>query len=606
MCGIVGYCGARTAAPILYRGLQRLEYRGYDSAGVAVATDDGFRVARAKGHVSGLSAKLPPEGNWGLGHTRWATHGKPSEHNAHPIASCDGRVVVVHNGIIENHDRLRRELSGRGHRFATETDTEVVAHLLEEEVRRAKLAEALLATVERLEGSYALVAASAREPGTLACARIASPLVLGLGEGENFVASDVAAFLDSTRRVAYLGEGELATVTRDSVRVFDRKGRPVSPAVETVAWSLADAEKGGFEHFMLKEIHETPRAIADALLGRASLLAEGRLAADAGQLLDWYEYDRLLMVACGTSYHAGLVGRRFFETIAKLPVDVELASEFRLRPDIPVPRWGAIAITQSGETADTLAAMKKARTEGYRILTLANVVGSTATRLSEGTFLTRAGPEVSVAATKSFTNQIVSLALLAVHAGHARGRLGPSEVRRLSSELAALPRFVQSVIDAAPGIRDHASLVAQAQSCFFIGRGSCHAIALEGALKLKEISYVHAEGFAAGELKHGPLALLDERTPVVALVPPDATRSLVLANVGEIRARDAPVLVVCEEGDREAADAGDRVLTVPAADPAVFPVTANVALQLLAYHAARALSRPIDRPRNLAKSVTVE
>lgn len=608
MCGIVGYVGRARADELLYAGLRRLEYRGYDSAGIAVPASGGFRVARVVGTVKGLEGKLGFPGTSGLGHTRWATHGKPSERNAHPIASCDGKVVVIHNGIIENHKQLRAELEGKGHRFATETDTEVAAHLVEDAYRRAKdLEAALVSVVERLQGSYALAVMHADAPDMIGAARIASPLVLGIGKGENFLASDVTAFLDRTRSVVFLEDGELASLTPERVRVFDRTGKTIRRSAQQISWSLEDAERGGYEHFMLKEIMETPRAIREALVGRVPALLEGELDLE-GSWPDgaWVDADRLLILACGSSYHASLAGKRMFESLASLPVEAEIASEFRLSPELPISVSLALAITQSGETADTLAAMKKAKAQGYRLMSLANVVGSTATRLADATMLLRAGPEVSVAATKSFTNQLVSLVMLAVLAGRERKRLGAQEAKRVVTELRALPSLVQTVLDDSELIKKQCKPIARARSCFTIGRGMSHAIALEAALKIKEVSYVHAEGFPAGELKHGPLALLAADTPVLALVPPDESRNLMLTNIGEVRARDAPVIAVCEEGDREAVQSADAAIEIPRSDPILFPMAANVALQLVAYHTARMLKRPIDRPRNLAKSVTVE
>ncbi len=606
MCGIVGYTGKRDAAGILLGGLRRLEYRGYDSAGLAVCSPGGLSVVKAVGRVEQLSRREHPRGVAGIGHTRWATHGRPSEANAHPHTDCSGDFAVVHNGIIENYGDLREELETRGHLFRSETDTEVIAHLIEE-AHRGDLTAATREALARLEGSYAIAVVSNREPGAIVAARQKSPLLIGLGSDGNLLASDATAVLEHTNRVIYLIDGETARLDADGVRVFDPDGKPVTPVVDTLTWSLEDAEKGGFEHFMLKEIHEIPRALHELLRGRLTSL-DSRFDVEGGlSAADLAAAQRILVLACGTSYHAGLIGKALIERLAGVPVDVQLASEYRYGTAFPGPRTLAICVSQSGETADTLEALRKAHLNDHRTLAMTNVVGSTITREADGVFHLRAGPEIGVAATKTFVNSVVAFYLLALHLGAQRRRLPPADFRSLVADVKALPRLSQQTLDHAESVRFFAEkLLVHAERAFFLGRQLSHGVALEAALKLKEISYVHAEGYAAGELKHGPLALLEEGVPVIACVARDPTYAVMLSNIGEVRARGAHVLAIVDESNVDIDKYVNGVLRLPSVNPLFFPVPTTVALYLLAYYSARARGCEIDKPRNLAKSVTVE
>ncbi|MHB8605986.1 MAG: glutamine--fructose-6-phosphate transaminase (isomerizing) [Thermoplasmatota archaeon] len=588
---------------MLVRALARLEYRGYDSAGVAVATAHGLDVQRVVGRVARLATLELPDGATGIGHTRWATHGRPNEENAHPHRDCTGDFAIVHNGIIENHVRLREALEGRGHRFSSETDTEVLAHLVEEKYA-GNLVEALREALAEVEGTYAVALVSARDPGVIVAARERSPLLVGYGMGENFIASDATALLDHTRRVTYVLDGEIVRVTRDEVRVFGRDAlKEVPPVVHELKWSLDEAEKGGFPHFMLKEIHEIPRALREALHGRlANLDLEGSLG-----VADLARARRFLILGCGTSYHAALVARPLIERLAMVPVEVRLASEYRHSTAFADPDTVAILVSQSGETADTIGALARASLDERPTLAIVNVVGSTLSRDADATLFIRAGPEIGVAATKTFVNSLAALYLLAYHVGQARGAISAGEARRLAAEFKALPRLAQQALELEPTLSEIAKEhLASPRSAFFLGRQENYGIALEGALKLKEISYVHAEGYAAGELKHGPLALLEPGTPVFALLPRDATYSNMVSSVGECRAREADVIGFFEPGDIDAEKIANRAVRLPPCDPLFFAFPATIALYLLAYHAAAQRDLPIDMPRNLAKSVTVE
>ncbi|WP_025323698.1 glutamine--fructose-6-phosphate transaminase (isomerizing) [Deferrisoma camini] len=609
MCGIVGYIGRQPCTPILVEGLKRLEYRGYDSAGVAVVEAGGVRVVRSVGKLAALEEKLRGtelKGTVGVGHTRWATHGRPSEENAHPHAA--GEVVVVHNGIIENYLELRGELSAAGHEFLSETDTEVIPHLIQRFLRDgADLEEALRQTIARLDGSYAVAVVSAADPDRLLAARRASPLVVGLGEGETFVASDIPAVLGHTRRFIFLEDGDLAVCTREGVRITHADQGPVDREVHVVQWTPAMAEKGGYKHFMQKEIFEQPRALADTLSGR---LGAGRAAVhlDGGDQADEIarRIGRLHIVACGTSYHAGLVGKYWIEGIARVPVEVSLASEFRYQDPILGPETGLLLISQSGETADTLAALAEGREKGAPILSICNVVGSSIPRASDAVLYTHAGPEIGVASTKAFTTQLATLYLLALHMGAARGRLSAEDLAERIEAVRAVPGAVERSLESDPHIETVARSIMDATSSLFLGRGLQFPIALEGALKLKEISYIHAEGYAAGEMKHGPIALVDEDLPVVALSPQGATYEKMRSNIQEVRARRGRVIAVASESDAEIADHAESVLRVPDFDPELLPIVSVVPLQLLAYHTAVLKGTDVDQPRNLAKSVTVE
>ncbi len=607
MCGIIGYVGGRHATPLLIAGLRRLEYRGYDSAGVAVWSEGGTRVVRCQGKLAGLEEKLarePLTGTVGIGHTRWATHGRPSDENAHPHKV--GGVSVIHNGIIENHLALRQELAAAGATFASETDTELVAHLIDRAMRAgaADLATAVRMALAKVRGAYAFVVMSDADPGTLIAAKNSSPLVVGLGDGENFLASDVPAILSETRRVIFVEEGEMVTVTRDRVTLSDFEGRPHHREPRTITWSAVQAEKGGFKHFMLKEIHEQPRAVADTLVGRVELEKDDVVLVDLD--LDVAHLKRIVFVACGTSYHAALVGEFLIEGLARIPVEVELASEFRYRDPLVGPGDLVIAVSQSGETLDTMAAVREAKDRGARVLAVCNVVESSIARLADHAFYTHAGPEIGVASTKAFTTQLAAMVLIAIHLGRRTGKLDPARARVLLAELVALPTKMQDVIDHAAQLQVLARRHGHADGFLFLGRGAQYPIALEGALKLKEISYIHAEGYAAGEMKHGPIALIDEHLPVVVLAPRGPYYDKVISNLSEVKARQGKVLAIATLGDREIGTLADDVIMVPDTALELQPLLTVLPLQLLAYHVADVKGTDIDQPRNLAKSVTVE
>jgi len=596
MCGIVGYAGHRRALPILLDSLKRLEYRGYDSAGVAIV-GSALQVVKDKGFIADLEAKLPAiEGSTGLAHTRWATHGPPSQANAHPHVDCTGTIALAHNGIIENFVELRESLQAKGHTFRSQTDTESLVHLIEAHYR-GDLVAAVRAALREVRGSYAIAAVSATEPGTIVGARNESPLVVGLGPDENFLASDVPALLKHTDRVLYMMDEEIVVLTPTSAVITDLEGRAVAREEERITWTLEDAEKGGFEHFMLKEIYEQPAAIHETLLGRVANLEVNGFFADG--------FTSVKLLACGTSYHAALVGKYILEEIARIPASAELASEYRYAHG-PSERPLVILLTQSGETADTLGAAREAKRRGCKTLAICNVVGSTMTREADKTIYTRAGPEIGVAATKTFVTQLVALYLIALRMGLDRGTLGYEEADRLKDELRSLPRAVQAVLNRSDDIRALAEKYADAKDMFYIGRHVNYPVAMEGALKIKEISYVHAEAYAAGELKHGPLALLTPGTPVVAIAVRDHTYEKMRSNVGEVNARGSPVLAIGTDGDKELPKFVDDVVSVPRMSGVFNPVPVTVALQLFAYHVARLRACPIDKPRNLAKSVTVE
>jgi len=596
MCGIVGYAGRRNALPILLDGLKRLEYRGYDSAGVAIV-GSALQVVKDKGFIANLEAQLPPlKGTTGFAHTRWATHGPPSKVNAHPHVDCHGKIALAHNGIIENFASLREKLEAGGHTFVSQTDTESLVHLIES-YYDGDLEEAIRKALHDVRGSYAILAVHADEPGKVVGARNESPLVVGLGPDENFLASDVPALLRYTDRVLYVMDKEMVVITPKGVELKDLEGRAVKREPQRITWSLEDAEKGGFEHFMLKEIHEGPKAIQETLLGRlANLEVNGFLSEGVTSVK---------LVACGTSYHAALVGKYILEEIARIPASAELASEYRYSQG-PSERPLVILISQSGETADTLGAAREARRRGCKTLGITNVLGSSLTRETDLTLYTRAGIEISVAGTKTFYAQLVVLYLIALKIGQDRGALGYDELDSLKDHLRSLPRTVQYVLNKADEIRALAAKYGNARDVFFIGRHVNYPVALEGALKLKEISYIHGEAYAAGELKHGPLALLSPATPVVAISVKGPTYEKMRSNVGEVSARGSPVLAIGTEGDKELPRSVDDVIWIPDVPWIFSPVAVSVALQLFAYEAARLRGCPIDKPRNLAKSVTVE
>jgi glucosamine--fructose-6-phosphate aminotransferase (isomerizing) len=608
MCGIIGYVGNEECAPILLDGLRRLEYRGYDSAGVAVHDGKELRVLRAAGKLTALGdalARTPVHGTTGIGHTRWATHGKPSEHNAHPHVS--GGVAVVHNGIIENHVELKHELKSQGREFLSDTDTEIVAHLVDMATRRGlDLFEAVRAALGRIRGAYAIAVLSKADPSRIVLAKNASPLVIGLGEGVMLAASDVPALLSHTRDVIFLDDGEMAEITRSGARVEKVDGTRVNRAPTKITWSLMQAERGGYKHFMLKEIFEQPRALEDTLRGRVSLESGDLEAAEMGvSVEDARAVKRVILLACGTSYHAALHGRYLLESLARVPAVAELASEFRYRDPVVGEGDLVVAVSQSGETADTLAAAKEARERGARLLAVVNVQGSAIARASHGTLYTHAGPEIGVASTKCFTAQLAALTMLAIHLGRARGALTADKGRELLHEFVQLPHKMRDALAASRHVESVARAVMHTRDALFLGRGLSSAVALEGALKLKEISYVHAEGYAGGEMKHGPLALVDRDMPVVCLVPSDSTLEKMLSNVQEVRARDGQVIAVLDD-EKAGAGLAAHTLKVPRTIEWFTPLLTIIPLQLLSYYVADLRGTDVDQPRNLAKTVTVE
>jgi len=594
MCGIVGYFGFRRADKVAISALKRLEYRGYDSWGIAVRTPEGrLMIHKRVGAIGDVKDFSLCDGNVALGHTRWATHGKPSEVNAHPHVDCSGRIAVVHNGIISNFQKLRERLEREGHKFRSETDTEVIPHLIEKYcLRGLSFEKAVMEAIKELEGSYAFVSIKSDEDKIVAC-RYKSPLILGIGDGEYFLASDVPAILEYTNRVIYLEDGDIVVIGPNGFEIFNG-GVRVNRKVEIVPWSIEAAEKGGYEHFMLKEIHENPRVIEDTLMEYVAEDIRMDVSFAAG-------VSEIVFVACGTSYHASLAGKYIIERIAEIPVRVEYASEFNYH-DIPVSRTLVVGITQSGETADTLEALRKAKKMGAKTLAITNVLGSTVTRIADYVLFTRAGPEISVCATKTFIAQLVVLYVMA-------GKLSTmprSELKEYIDALRNLPQKVQIILDSEDEIRRIAEWLASYENMMYIGRGMGYPIALEGALKMKEISYIHAEGYPAGELKHGPFALLGREMPVIACVIMDNTYDIMLSNIKEVKARDSPVVAVADERDEEVEKFADEVIKTPSVDPLFTPVTYSVALQLLAYYTARKRGCEIDKPRHLAKSVTVE
>ncbi|MCL6566808.1 MAG: glutamine--fructose-6-phosphate transaminase (isomerizing) [Acidobacteriia bacterium] len=618
MCGIVGYIGPKKVVPLILDGLKRLEYRGYDSAGIAVVTQNGkLEIRRASGKLRNLEETIrlsPLDGIYGIGHTRWATHGRPTEENAHPHRDCHGNVVVVHNGIIENYLELKKQLSEEGHRFITETDTEVIAHLVEKYSNGIPLEEAVRRAVQQLRGVYALAILSTHDPNKIVAARMGPPAVIGLGQDEYFVASDIPAVLYHTRDVFFLADGDLAVITPQGVRLLDFEGRAIQRPVQHITWDPILAEKGGFKHFMQKEIFEQPRAVRDTLLGRISL-ESGRIFLDEMNITEeeFRNFRDIKIVACGTSWHAALAGKFMIERLAGVPVEVDYGSEFRYRDPIVGPQTLTILISQSGETADTLAAQREAKQKGSKTLAICNVVGSMMTREASGTIYTHAGPEIGVASTKAFTAQLTALVLVALYLARVRGVGTEEQARTLLHELTRLPQKLESILQRDEEIEDLARQLFRHTDFLYLGRGIHYPIALEGALKLKEISYIHAEGYPAGEMKHGPNALIDENLPVVVLATRDEADPASLlryektvSNIKEVKSRDGIVISVVTEGDRLAREASDHVIEIPPAPELLLPILEVVPLQLLAYHIAVRRGCDVDQPRNLAKSVTVE
>ena len=612
MCGIVGYTGSRAATALLIEGLKKLEYRGYDSAGLALQQGGKLYVAKKAGSVSDLEATLNDdlsEVTVGIGHTRWATHGRPTDINAHPHCSCGEEIALIHNGIIENHQELRQWLSEeKGHRFISETDTEVLAHLIEE-YYKGDLLEAMREAMTRVAGSYTIVALSSREPGKLVCTRQSSPLVIGLGEGENMIASDITALLEHTRKTKILEDGEFAAVTADKIEIVTADGAAVERDIFKVTWDLEAAEKGGFDHFMLKEIMEQPDAVRETMRQRIDHEKGKVKLADLGLTPEEISaIEKIYIIACGTAYHAGLVGKMVIESLAGIPVEVDVASEFRYRNPLLKQNQLVIVISQSGETADTLAALRLARQKGLKVLAITNVVGSSVSREADHLFYTWAGPEIAVASTKAYLTQLVALYLLAIYLGDIRGSLDQQVTHELINGLTALPAQIRAVLaeESTARLNKYCRHLAGWESAFFVGRNLDYPVAMEGALKLKEISYIHAEAYAAGELKHGPLALIVEGIPVIALATQKAVLDKTLSNIQEVNARGGAVFAITQEGFDEVANQVDSIFYLPPVNDLLAPVLSAVPTQLIAYYAAVERGHSVDKPRNLAKSVTVE
>lgn len=613
MCGIIGYIGFREAAPVLLQGLKRLEYRGYDSAGVAVFangdSNDGILIRRSVGKLTNLDRLLhdqPVHGSIGVGHTRWATHGRPSEENAHPHRA--GKVVVIHNGIIENYLELRRELQAKGRTFNSETDTEVISHLIDEYIHGGQtFTQATRAALQRLEGAFSLLVLCESEPGKIIAAKNATPIVIGLGEGENFVASDIPALLDYTRRVTFLDDGEMAEVAREGVKISDFQGQPIEREPRVITWDTITAQKAGYKHFLLKEIHEQPEAIIDTLRGR--ILSEGgdvwlgEFGEHAAQLST---INRVSLVACGTAWHACLIGKFYLEELARISAEVDYGSEFRYRNSPLDPHAAVVAVSQSGETADTLAALEGGKDLDLLTMAICNVVDSSISRKADLVLYTHAGPEISVASTKAFTTQLTALYLLSVYLGRRRGVINQERGRRLLADLANLPVQIREILSREKTIEKIAKKYGHAKDFLYLGRGLNYPIALEGALKLKEISYIHAEGYPAGEMKHGPIALIDEEMPVVVLLPKDPVYAKTLSNMKEVEARGGRIIALTDAPSQELEDIAWEVIHVPATNHLLMPILLTIPMQLLAYHIAVYRGTDVDQPRNLAKSVTVE
>ena len=623
MCGIVGYVGKKSVVPVILDGLRRLEYRGYDSAGIAVSGNgDGLQLRRAEGKLRNLEESIrqkPIEGTYGIGHTRWATHGRPTEENAHPHRDCSGKIVVVHNGIVENYLPLKKKLIEEGHKFTTETDTEIIAHLVEKYSAasgnvRPVLEEAVRKAIKQLSGVFALAVISSDDPNKIVAARNGPPTVIGLGNGEYFVASDVPAILHHTRDIFFLADGDMAVVTPGGVQLTDFEGSPVSRKVQRVTWDPIQAEKGGFKHFMLKEIYEQPRAVRDTTLGRVSQ-ETGHIFLDEIQIseAEFQAAKKINIIACGTSWHAALAGKFMIESLARVPVEVDYASEWRYRNPIVDPDAITLVISQSGETADTIAAQREAKSRGSKTLAVCNVVGSMITREAAGTIYTHAGPEIGVASTKAFTAQLTALYLFAMYLAQVCGVMKPQQARSSMLELTRIPAKLEHLLAQDDACDELAKRYQKVRDFLFLGRGIHYPIALEGALKLKEISYIHAEGYPAGEMKHGPNALIDENLPVVMIATKDANNpdsvlryEKTISNLKEVKARSGVIIALATEGDEEIKESADHVLFIPPAPEELSPILEIVPLQLLAYHISVRRGCDVDQPRNLAKSVTVE
>jgi glucosamine--fructose-6-phosphate aminotransferase (isomerizing) len=609
MCGIVGYIGAQKVVPILLEGLEKLEYRGYDSAGIAVIDKGQIEVRKCVGKLNMLRSTLygaAPEGHIGIGHTRWATHGRPSDANSHPHTDCKGNFVVVHNGIIENHHKLREELQAKGHIFKSETDTEVLPHLVEE-FFQGDLEAAVLQTINKVEGSYAMVVLSRQEPEKLVAARKDNPLIIGVGEGENFFASDIPAILNYTRRIIILEDGEIAVIKRDEIKVTDAEGNCVNKEVQVIKWDAVAAEKSGYDHYMLKEINEQPRALRDTLSARFNeegsqvILEEIELTPE-----EIANIRQVYIVACGTAYHAGMVGKYVIEELARIPVQVDIASEFRYRNPIVDEHTLVIVVSQSGETADTLAGLREAKRRGAKVIGVTNVLSSSVAREAHHTIYTWAGPEIAVASTKAYTTQLICMYLIAIFLGQGKGLVNDEQAKELIAAMKELPAKAQEILDQASKVKEFVDEYAKCEDVFFLGRGVDYAVALEGSLKLKEISYIHAEAYAAGELKHGTLALIVKGILVLALATQDNLFDKMVSNIAEVKARDASVLGVAFRGNTELAKSVDHMLYIPETHRLLSSVLTVIPLQLLAYYVAVARGCDVDKPRNLAKSVTVE
>jgi glutamine---fructose-6-phosphate transaminase (isomerizing) len=624
MCGIVGYVGKKSVVPVIIEGLRRLEYRGYDSAGIAVSGNgSGLEVRRAEGKLRNLEEAIrqkPLHGTYGIGHTRWATHGRPTEENAHPHRDCTGKIVVVHNGIVENYLSLKKKLTEEGHTFTTETDTEIIAHLVEKysaaagNGHRVSLEDAVRQTVKQISGVFALAVISTDAPNKIVAARNGPPAVIGMGNDEYFVASDVPALLQHTRDIFFLADGDMAIVTADGVQLTDFNGKPVVRQVQHVTWDPIQAEKGGFKHFMLKEIYEQPRAVRDTTLGRVSQ-DTGHIFLDQMDITDaeFRLAEKINILACGTSWHAGQAGKFMIESLARVPVEVDYASEWRYRNPIVEPNTITLVISQSGETADTIAAQREAKSKGSKTLAICNVVGSMITREAAGTIYTHAGPEIGVASTKAFTAQLTALYIFAMYLAQMRGVMPLEQSRAAMLELTRIPAKIENILTHDPACDELAKRYQKVHDFLFLGRGIHYPIALEGALKLKEISYIHAEGYPAGEMKHGPNALIDENLPVVVIATRDVNNpdaglryEKTISNLKEVKARSGVVIALATEGDEEIKEAADHVLYIPSAPEELSPILEIVPLQLLAYHIAVRRGCDVDQPRNLAKSVTVE
>lgn len=609
MCGIVGYIGKSQAAPLLIEGLTKLEYRGYDSAGVAIINDGKLKVEKCKGRLvclKDLLTKNPIEGSVGIGHTRWATHGEPSDINSHPHSNASGTISVVHNGIIENYMKLREWLKSLGYEFKTETDTEVVPHLIDH-FYEGDIVKAVMKALDKIEGSYALGVVCSDEPDKIVAVRKDSPLIVGLGKGENFIASDVPAILSHTRDVYFLDNSEIAVLTKDKVEILTKEGLPVKKDVFHVTWNAEAAEKGGFEHFMLKEIHEQPKAMKDTMTSR--IMADtDEIKLDKIKLTkeDLDNIENIFIVACGTAYHAGIVGKYVIEKLARIPVEVDIASEFRYRNPILTDKTLMIVISQSGETADTLAALREAKEKGARVIAITNVVGSSVAREADDILYTWAGPEIAVASTKAYTTQLVSLYIIALHLARLNGKMTVEQYRTVRDEMLKLPELAKKVLDQKEELQKFAAKTYMHKDIFYLGRGLDFAVALEGALKLKEISYIHADAYAAGELKHGPIALIENGVPVIALASQPELYEKMVSNIKEVVARGARVIGFTTEGNTELEQSADQVVYIPKTLSILLPALLVIPLQLLAYYTAVEKGCDVDKPRNLAKSVTVE